>query len=340
MDSNKRKTNWYSNNYKKRKQFSFEPGMKGFLCTCNFREKDCIRDVYKLLNEYSDKLNGIEKCQNDNETNSQEDDDISTALSKEIDELQADAKKGSKKKFQVIETGVKNVLFIQTTVSDPLTLAMSIIKDVYETKQQRSRFLLRLVPVEIVTKAFMDDLRSKADAVLEKYFSQEPKTFSIVFNRHSNSNIQRSEVIEDLAAIITKKNPGNKADLKNPEIAVIVEAIRGFCLISVAPNYMSYKKYNLLEMCNPTQQKSNEKNSENSTEAIDVKNDTAIVDIESGVDAKNDAVDLKNDSEIDSKIDDAVDEKINDTKMDDKIEAKMGDAENAKVDIIPEKMDQ
>lgn len=62
-----------------------------------------------------------------------------------------------------------------------------------------------------------------------------------------------------MAAIITKKNPGNKADLKNPEIAVIVEAIRGFCLISVAPNYMSYKKYNLLEMCNPTQQKSNEK---------------------------------------------------------------------------------
>lgn len=63
MDSNKRKPNWYSNNYKKRRQFSFEPGMKGFLCTCNFREKDCIRDVYKLLNEYSDKLNNIEKCQ-------------------------------------------------------------------------------------------------------------------------------------------------------------------------------------------------------------------------------------------------------------------------------------
>lgn len=83
--------------------------------------------------------------------------------------------------LQVIETGVKNVLFIQTTVSDPLSLAMSIIKEVYETKQQRSRFLLRLVPVEIVCKAFMDDLRSKADAVLEKYFSQEPKTFSIVF---------------------------------------------------------------------------------------------------------------------------------------------------------------
>lgn len=61
MDSSKRKPNWYCNNHKKRKQFSLEPGMKGFLCTCNFREKDCVRDVYKLLNEFSDKLE--EKCQ-------------------------------------------------------------------------------------------------------------------------------------------------------------------------------------------------------------------------------------------------------------------------------------
>lgn len=327
MDSNKRKPNWYSNNYKKRRQFSFEPGMKGFLCTCNFREKDCIRDVYKLLNEYSDKLNNIEKCQNDdvvNETNSPDDEDISTALSKEIDELQADAKQGSKKKFQVIETGVKNVLFIQTTVSDPLNLAMSIIKDVFETKQQRSRFLLRLVPVEIVCKANMDDLRSKADVVLEKYFSQEPKTFSIVFNRHSNSNIQRNEVIEDLASIISKKNPGNKADLKNPEIAVIVEAIRGFCLISVAPNYMSLKKYNLLEMCNPTPQKNSEKNCENTTEAanVDGKDNNGTVDPEPGaIEAKSNNDEVDEESGVEAKIDDAIDT----------IETKTKDAE-AKID--------
>lgn len=27
----------------------------------------------------------------------------------------------------------------------------------------------------------MNDIKSKADAMLEKYFAQEPKTFSIVF---------------------------------------------------------------------------------------------------------------------------------------------------------------
>lgn len=53
-----------------------------------------------------------------------------------------------------------------------------------------------------------------------------------------------------MAEIINKKNPGNKADLKNPELAVIVELIRGFCFMSVAPNYYKFKKYNLLEICN------------------------------------------------------------------------------------------
>lgn len=58
-----------------------------------------------------------------------------------------------------------------------------------------------------------------------------------------------------MAEIILKKNPGNKTDLKNPDIAVIVEVIRGVCLLSVAPHYYKFKKYNLLEICNSTKNK-------------------------------------------------------------------------------------
>lgn len=50
--------------------------------------------------------------------------------------------------------------------------------------------------------------------------------------------------------MILEKNAGNKADLKNPDIAVVVEIIKGFCLLSVAPEYYKYKRYNLLELCN------------------------------------------------------------------------------------------
>lgn len=61
MDLQKRKINYFQkpgNYQKKRKQFSLESGMTGFLCTCNFHEKDCIRDAYKLLHEFADEIYG------------------------------------------------------------------------------------------------------------------------------------------------------------------------------------------------------------------------------------------------------------------------------------------
>ncbi|XP_043248501.1 THUMP domain-containing protein 1 homolog [Colletes gigas] len=272
MNTQKRKKDYYQkngNNLKKHKQFSLEIGMTGFLCTCNFREKDCVRDAYKLLSEFADEIYGshtVQDSDNDNtkvSTTEQDDsvnskteqddekDDISTALNKEINELRAEYKKPiAARRFQAVDTGVKNVIFIKSTLPDPLELVTKIVTELDKTKQQRTRYLLRLLPIEVVCKAYMDDIKLKADVVLEKYFAQEPKTFSIVFNRHCNNNIHRDEVIEDLAEIINKKNPGNKADLKNPELAVIVEVIRGICLISIAPNYYKFKKYNLLEICN------------------------------------------------------------------------------------------
>jgi len=42
------------NDCKKRKQFVLIPGMTGFLCTCNFHERGCITDAYRLLNLFAD----------------------------------------------------------------------------------------------------------------------------------------------------------------------------------------------------------------------------------------------------------------------------------------------
>ncbi|XP_031840584.1 THUMP domain-containing protein 1 [Nomia melanderi] len=294
MDVQKKKKHYYQNSgnsHKKRKQFSLEPGSMGFLCTCNFREKDCVRDAYKLLNEFADEIYGSEATKdsdNDNtktpvakddsinDTDPDDEEDISTSLNKEINELKAEyAKPVNARRFQVVDTGVKNVIFIRTSLLNPLELVTKIITELDKTKQQRTRYILRLIPIEVICKAYMNDIKQKADTVLEKYFAQEPKTFSIVFNRHSNHNIHREEVIKDLAEIIHKKNPGNKADLKNPELAVIVEVIRGVCLISVSPNYYKFKKYNLLEICNVKEPVNNAKRikTEESLESKDSEKD-------------------------------------------------------------------
>lgn len=288
----KRKKYYYPNkesNLKKCKLFNLETGMTGFLCTCNFREKDCVRDAYKLLNEFADKIdelnkdkitictegssiiNEIQSPENDEQNNSDEE-DISTALSKEINQLKAESDKPiALRRFQVVNTGVKNVVFIKTTLSNPLELVSNIIKELDRTKKQRSRFLLRLLPIEAVCKAYMNDIKSVANVIFEKYFSQEPKTFSIVFNRHSNDSVHREEIINDLAEIIKKKNPGNRANLKNPELAVVVEVIRGLCLISIAPDYYKYRKYNLLEICARKQNDTHVKDSDTKNSDTDKK---------------------------------------------------------------------
>jgi len=280
MEERKKRKSYFSNQgkeQKRRKGLSLECGMQGFFCTCNFREKDCVREAYNLLNEYADKIYGpdekdphsqkikvksqdnketnekggdekqdlaveisnMEQCKNDdsingnkietveddkkkegskddikkeeskddvNDDEESEKEDISDALNKEITELAAEARKPlSEKRFQVVDTGVNNVIFIKSTVPDTLKLVTAIIEDIQETKKQKSRYLLRMLPVQVTCKAYIDDIKTKANVLFEPYFSQEPKTYSIVFNRHSNSNLQRNEVIEDLAQIIAKK---------------------------------------------------------------------------------------------------------------------------------------
>ncbi|XP_071570524.1 THUMP domain-containing protein 1 homolog [Temnothorax nylanderi] len=274
MNTRKRKNRYVANrhDYKKRKQFALEPGMTGFLCTCNVYERGCITDAYRLLNLFADEKSAsdinkesetsstintlVEKEAEKSLEDTDEDEDISTALEKEINELRTESEMPlPSRKFQVVDTGVKNMIFIASTLPNPLELVTKIVSKLDTTKEQCTRYLLRLLPIEVVCKAYMDNIKAKASELFEKYFAQEPKTFSIVFNRRSNNSIKRDEIIEDLAEIILRKNPGNKADLKNPDIAVIVEAIRGICLLSIAPNYYKFKKYNLLEICKSTKNK-------------------------------------------------------------------------------------
>lgn len=64
MDTRKRNNKYvvgHRNNYKKRKQLILEPGMTGFLCTCNFHEKECVTDAYKLLNLFTDEESDTNK---------------------------------------------------------------------------------------------------------------------------------------------------------------------------------------------------------------------------------------------------------------------------------------
>lgn len=63
---------------------------------------------------------------------------------------------------------------------DPVKLAHNIVTTISNTGQ-KSKFLLRLLPVEVTCKAFMDEISTACDKLFDKYFTEGEKTFCIVY---------------------------------------------------------------------------------------------------------------------------------------------------------------
>lgn len=250
---NKGKSNYHAHSQKKKKILSLEPGMKGFFCTCNFQEKNCIREAYNLLNEYADKLYGPEEgnvasdLPVDDKTPENEEPDICDDLEKQIADIKCSGHK--LKRFQSVQTFVPNCIFIKADVDEPTKLGSAIVEDIALTKLQKTRYLLRLVPIEATCNTKIEEIISTAGQLFDKHFLGEPTTFSIVFNRRYNNSLSRDLVIKELADLITQKNNSHKADLTKPKLSVIVEIIKGNCLLSVVADYYLFKKYNLYELC-------------------------------------------------------------------------------------------
>uniref|UniRef100_A0A8D8G408 THUMP domain-containing protein 1 n=1 Tax=Culex pipiens TaxID=7175 RepID=A0A8D8G408_CULPI len=107
------KRNYYAKaaDYHRKKPAYLEAGQRGFMVTCNMRERDCTRDAFRLLNEYADDLYGKlgesppkEQPAEGGAAEEDEEEDISVQVQK-----QAEAAKSEKKKFRFesVDTGAK-----------------------------------------------------------------------------------------------------------------------------------------------------------------------------------------------------------------------------------------
>uniref|UniRef100_A0A8C9MCK6 Uncharacterized protein n=1 Tax=Panthera tigris altaica TaxID=74533 RepID=A0A8C9MCK6_PANTA len=89
-----------------------EPGLQGILITCDTNERKCVEEAYSLLNEYGDDVYGPEKFTDKDQQPSGsegEDDDVEAALKKEM----------KLRRFQSVESGANNVVFIRTLGIEP-----------------------------------------------------------------------------------------------------------------------------------------------------------------------------------------------------------------------------
>ncbi|KAM4751458.1 THUMP domain-containing protein 1 [Anableps anableps] len=230
-----------------------EVGMQGILITCNMNERKCTAEAFNLLNEYADELYGPEKLQDNKRSSSSEEEeaeeeDVDVALKKEVAQLQLSAGKWEKR-FQALESGANNVIFIRTQNLEPDKLVHHILSDLHSTKKKKSRVILRMLPVTGTCKAFQEDMLKYLTTFLEPWFkTPNSATYQIAFKARNSSHNKREEIIKSIAGLVGKLNPKNKVDLTNPELTIIVEVIKAVCCVSVARDYTLYRKYNVQEV--------------------------------------------------------------------------------------------
>ncbi|XP_078415094.1 THUMP domain-containing protein 1 [Cetorhinus maximus] len=228
-----------------------EVGMQGLLITCNMNEKKCTAEAYSLLNEYADQLYGPEKFVEESNSEDEEDgddDDAEAALKKEVKQIRTSTQ-NQLRRFQALDSGANNVVFIRTLNIEPDKLVHYILKDLYATKKKKTRAILRMLPVSGSCKAFMEEIPKYFETFLEPWFKVPKKaTFQIVYKARNNSHMSRDDVIKALAGVVINLNAENKVDLNNPEYTIIVEIIKGVCCVSVVQDYILFRKYNLQEV--------------------------------------------------------------------------------------------
>ena len=61
----------------KRRKFTLCPDIKGFLCFCNYKEKEAIREAYNILNQYYEAEEVVKEETAATEDAKEEDDDSS-----------------------------------------------------------------------------------------------------------------------------------------------------------------------------------------------------------------------------------------------------------------------
>uniref|UniRef100_UPI00398EFBD5 THUMP domain-containing protein 1 isoform X1 n=1 Tax=Pristiophorus japonicus TaxID=55135 RepID=UPI00398EFBD5 len=227
-----------------------EVGMQGLLITCNMNEKKCTAEAYSLLSEYADQLYGPEKFVegSNSEDEEDDDDDAEVALKKEVKQIRTSTQ-NQLCRFQALDSGANNVVFIRTLNIEPDKLVHHILKDLHTTKKKKTRAILRMLPVSGSCKAFMEEIPKYFETFLEPWFKVPKKaTFQIVYKARNNSHMSRDDVIKALAGVVINLNAENKVDLNNPEYTIIVEIIKGVCCVSVVQDYILFRKYNLQEV--------------------------------------------------------------------------------------------
>jgi len=249
-DRTNKKVGGKKGRYKKQtygKKMPFDPqnGYKGVLNTCStHQEGQCVKEMFDLLNEYADLLYPEEEKEEVKEEAL-----VSDILAKELATLNEKEKAGERR-FYCLNTNVKGVIFIRFVDEriQPVSFVSHILNDLKKTGAKKTRFAVRLVPVEKTCAANIDKVLGIAEDLLRPHFTAANiKTFAVVFKSRHTDQVPRGEVI---SGIVRAVGMPHKVELGRPDVVILVEVFQKACGVAVVPNgeYHGLQEFNIRKL--------------------------------------------------------------------------------------------
>ncbi|KAD7477127.1 hypothetical protein E3N88_00263 [Mikania micrantha] len=179
---------------------------------------------------------------------------VDQLIDAELDEL----KDKTKRRFNYLDTGCNGVVFVQINKRGekdptPKEIAESIITSAATTRRHMSRFILRVLPIELTCYASEEEISRAIKPLIAQYFPIDPQTpykFAVLCEARANSGLDRMKIINAVAKSIPEPH---KVDLTNPDRTIVVQIAKTVCCIGVVEKYKELAKYNLRQLTSSKQ---------------------------------------------------------------------------------------
>ncbi|GKV16562.1 hypothetical protein SLEP1_g27190 [Rubroshorea leprosula] len=158
----------------------------------------------------------------------------------------------SKRRFLNLDSGCNGVVFVQMRKRDGDPSLKDIVQHMMtsaaSTKKHMSRFILRVLPIEVACYASEEEISGAMKSLVEQYFpaeTQNPQKFAVLYEARANTGVDRMKIINSVAKSVPAPH---KVDLSNPDMTIVVEIVKTVCLIGVVEKYKELAKFNLRQL--------------------------------------------------------------------------------------------
>ncbi|EPS70509.1 hypothetical protein M569_04248, partial [Genlisea aurea] len=184
------------------------------------------------------------------------------SVDEKIDAELAELGDKSKRRFTKLDSGCNGVIFIRMSKKEgdpePKDIVQHMFTSLASTRKHVSRFLLRVLPIEVTCYTSEEEIKRAMKPLIDKYFppvvgeeaaeQKAPCKFAVLYDARANTGIERTKIIDAVA----KSVPGvHKVDLANPDLHIVVQIVKTVCLIGVVERYKELGKYNIRQLTSP-----------------------------------------------------------------------------------------